>query len=223
VKHLLWLIAFLANAVCADDHGMRYGDRPIDFSLYISHHAFALNAAGTKTDTSVDRVGITYRERYGARLQLGLTGGYATLTQDNNPASSGRELNGYHAGFTFDLDLWQRERVNVYAGARWLYQKVDQDDGLQRVAIVTREPSYRIGASLALGDGVRAYAGLRYGRIDGEQRLSGTLKNTSAFETTDDAGGFAGLELQLEGNGYVGVATESGTDRNVAIYFGRHF
>jgi hypothetical protein len=223
VKRFLWLIALLTTGVCAEDRDRRYDDRPIDFSLYFSHHAFDLDTAGTKIDTSADRVGVTYRERYGARLQLGLLGGYTVLTQDNNPATSGRELNGYHAGFSLDLDLLQGERVDSFMSARWLYQKVDHDDGSQRVTIVTREPSFRIGAGLALGYGVRAYGGLRYTRIDGEQRLSGTLNDTSVFEATRKAGGFAGVELRLEGNGYVGVATESGTDRNVAIYFGRRF
>lgn len=216
-------MAFLAGSVAAEDRRDVYPARPLDFSLRFSHHHGSLDDNGVKIDNSVDRVSLVWRERFGERLQLGLAGGYAWLTQRNNAATAGRELNGYHAGFLFDLDLFRGRRVDAFLSGGWLYQNVSHDDGSEKVVIATREPSARLGAGLALDPNLRVYGGLRYGRIDGEQRRRGTVDETRTFTETRKTGGFAGLQLKLEGNGYVGLAIAAGSDRNVALYFGRRF
>jgi hypothetical protein len=65
---------------------------------------------------------------------------------------------------------------------------------------------------------------VRYGIIDGRQRVSGTVNETRPIEQTDRTGGMAGLELVLDTEGgYAGVVAESGPDRSVGVYFGRRF
>lgn len=219
------LLALLLPALgAAGDRGATpYSDRPLDFSLHFSQADLDLDYGGTHVDTSVDRVGIVWRERYGERLQLALLGGYSFLTQGNNAPTAGRELEGYHAGVSLDLDLAVLSRATVFLHAVWLYQNVDDETGGQRVNISWSEPSLRFGASGALPGGVRVYGGVRYGRIDGRQRLSGTLNETRNIEETDRDGGFLGLELALDGDGYVGAIAESGMDRRAGLYFGRRF
>ena len=216
------LLAFVSTAATAESDNF-YTDRPLDFSLSLGHHTLTLDYGGTNVDTSVDRIGVAWRERFGERLQLGLVGGYSFLTQTNNPPTAGLELDGYHAGFSFDLDLLTLRRASVSLRGAWLYQKMDHDDGMQQISISWREPSVRLDAAAAIGGGVRVYGGLRYGTIDGTQRLSGTLNETRAIKQTDRTGGFIGLELGLEDNGYVGVSAASGFDRSVSLYFGRLF
>lgn len=221
MKSALPFLFFVAMTTTA--HADIYTDRPLDFSLHFSHHELTLDYGTARVATQVDRIGVDWRERYGRNLQLGLVGGYSFLTQTDNPQTAGRELRGYHAGAVLDLDLLARERYGASLEARWLYQKVDTNDGAQSVDISWREPSVRLRAGVAVTDGVRAYAGIRYGAIDGQQRLSGAINETRTIQETKRTGGFAGLELSLEGNGYVGVAAASGPDRYVGIYFGREF
>lgn len=219
----LFLPCFFLSAAAAAADGYPYTDRPLDFSLIFSHHTLALDYAGTPVDTSVDRVGIAWRERFGERLQLGLLGGYAFLTQSNNPPVAGQELNGYHAGFSLDLDLFRRARAGVSLHGAWLYQKVDQGDATQQAVISWREPWVELLADVTAGAGLRLYGGVRYGAIDGTQRLSGTLNETRSITETDRTGGVVGVQLELEGNGYIGAATASGPDRRTEIFFGRRF
>jgi hypothetical protein len=223
MKRLVLLLAFFSIPVGADDRAHPYSDRPLDFALTLSTRSYDLDYGGSNVDTSVDRVTASWRERYGPYLQLGFLGGPAYLTQTNNAATSGRELNGYHVGLSLDIDLLRRERVDVFFSAAWLYQKLDHADGSQRVVITTHEPSARLGAGLLLAKPVRAYGGARYGSIRGEQRQSGTINETRTVRESQQAGGFAGLELLLDRDGYVGLYAESGIDRSVGIYFGRHF
>lgn len=217
------LLLALISTTAAAESGDFYADRPLDFTLSLSHHTLTLDYGGTRVDTGVDRIGLAWRERFSDRLQLGLIGGYSFLTQTNNPPTAGLELDGYHAGFLFDLDLLTFKHSSVSLHGAWLYQKMDHNDGTQQVSISWREPSVQLGAAASVGDGVRVYGGLRYGTIDGQQRLSGTLNETRAIQQTERAGGFAGLELELEEDGYVGVAAASGFDRRVSLYFGRLF
>lgn len=217
------LLAFVATMAAADN-GNPYTDRPLDFSLRFSHHTLVLDyGGGTNVDTAVDRIGIVWREAFGKRLQLGLIGGYSFLTQTDNPPTAGLELDGYHAGFLADVDLLALGNTRVSVHGAWLYQKMDSDVGAQRTSIAWREPSLRLAATSAIGGGVQVYGGLRYGTIDGQQRLSGTLNETRTVTQTDRTGGFVGVALDLEGNGYVGISAASGIDRHTTLYFGRHF
>jgi hypothetical protein len=217
------LFAFVATTAAADN-GNPYTDRPLDFSLRFSHHTLELDYGGGITvDTAVDRIGIVWREAFGERLHLGLTGGYSYLTQTDNPPTAGLELDGYHAGFLADVDLLAFGNTRVSVRGAWLYQKMDSNDGTQRVSIAWREPSLRLAATTAIGGGVQVYGGLRYGTIDGQQRLSGTLNETRTITESDRTGGFVGVALGLEGNGYVGISAASGIDRHAMLYFGRRF
>ena len=218
-----WLLALVTTAALADDPDVRIDNRPLDFSLQFSHDTGDLKINGATLDTSTGRIGIAWRERFSDRVQLGLTGGWASVTTRDDSLTAGRALNGYYAGFLLDVDLLKYDRFDSFANATWRYQQVDHDDGVQRVVIVTREPNFRIGAGLQLGGGVRAYAGVRYQSVGGEERLSGALNQTRAIDSDHEVGGFGGLELRVDPDGYVGINGEWGTDRSVGIYFGRHF
>lgn len=217
-----FLSLFLGATAAAADSGL-YAERPPDFSLSVSHHRLDLNYGGTSVDTTVDRIGVAWRERFGERLELGLAGGYSFLTQSNNPPLAGRELSGYHAGFLLDLDLLTYARGRLSLHGAWLYQKMDDDNGTQQIVISWREPSATLRASARISDALDVFGGIRYGVIDGTQRLEGTINETREISQTDRSGGFAGVQLNLEDNGYLGVTTATGIDRYTSIYFGRRF
>jgi len=218
--HLTWALFLLTTAAAADTS--LYTDRPLDFSLQLSHHTLDLDYGGTLVDTTVDRIGIVWRERFSDRLQLGLVGGSSYLTQSNNPPLAGRELSGYHAGLVLDFDLLTLKRGSLSLHGSWLYQKMD-DDGTQQAVISWREPSVGLRAAVAVGGGLSLYGGARYGYIDGTQRLTGPINETRKIEQKDRTGGFVGIALELEGNGYIGAMTATGIDRQTSLYFGRRF
>lgn len=224
MKRALLVLPLLALAapVSAQEWGAPYADRPLDFSLRFARHKLDLAGNGAR-DTTLDRVGIGWRERYGERVQLGLFLEYASLTQENAPVTAGRELTGYHAGVSLDADLARLGPAALFLRATLGYLRVDDDDADQSVVISWTQPALRLGARGPLGARLRGYGGIRYGVIDGEVRLSGAENETRAFEEDDRVGGFAGLELLLEREGYVGVAAETGPDRTVSVYFGRDF
>ena len=222
MKRLALIGALYAGSAIAAD-GSPFSDRPLDFSLRVVDTELALDYGGTNVDTTLQRISIGWRERYGERLQLGLVGGPSYLTQRNNAATAGLELNGYHAAVSLDIGLYASPGARVDFNATYLYQRVDHDNAGQKVVIDWREPSAQLSAGAGLGAGLWVYAGARYGRIDGEQRRSGVQNETRTIARNAPAGALIGLELRLEHDGYIGLTGVSGVDRGVALYFGRRY
>jgi hypothetical protein len=213
--------AFISGVAAADQP---FYDPPIDFQLRLSNHELTLDYAnGAKVDTRVKRAGFYWRERYSERVQLGLIGGYSTLTQTEHAATAGAEPEGNHAGLSLDIDLYRSTNVLVTLGVMYLHQNVRHKDAGQTVKLSWDEPSARVGATLRLSSGLWAYGAVRYGKIDGEERLQGTVNQTLAIERKAQGGGALGLEMELPDNGYVGVVVESGLDDTVGVYFGRRY
>lgn len=198
-------------------------DRPLDFALHLSQTKLSLEYPGAgEIDTKVQRIGISWRERYGERLQLGLIGGGAYLTQSNNAATAGIEPNGYHTGLSLDIELYRSARFRADFRTQYLYQRVDHESA-NKIVIAWNELTAQATAAALVGGGLWAELGTRYGGIDGEQRLSGTINETRPIERNARAGAIVGLRLDVERDGYVGIRGVTGMDRGVALYFGRRF
>ena len=81
----------------------------------------------------------------------------------------------------------------------------------------------QLGGILALARHWRLYGGGSYGKVDGEERASGSVNHTLSFERGAQSGGFLGLDLNVETDGYIGVELRSGLMRGGEIYFKRRF
>lgn len=77
-----------------------------------------------------------------------------------------------------------------------------------------------LGGSFGLG-ATRFYGGVSYGAVDGTQRTTGTIDATTRFEILGKAGGFLGVDLRVEQDGYIGVEGRTGLDEGWLLYF-RH-
>ncbi len=195
----------------------------LDFSLRFARTKIPLDYANRTHDTTSRWLGVSLREKAGKRITLGMYGGYAWLTQTNNPVTAGIELNGYHAGFSLHGILLAGQRASLYGALDYTYQKMDHKTDTQTIAIDWAQPQAQLGVMLALAQKWRLYGGGSYGKIDGEERASGSVNHTLAFERGAQSGGFLGLDLNVEPDGYVGIEARSGLTRSVDIYFKRRF
>ncbi len=195
----------------------------LDFSLRFARHKVPLDYANRVQDSTSRWLGVSLREKAGERVTLGMYGGYAFLTQTNNPVTAGKELDGYHAGFTLHGLLLEGQRVSLYGSLEYIYQKMDHMNDLQTVVIDWVQSQAQIGVMVNLVRPWRLYGGGTYGKIDGEERASGSVNHTLSFERGAKSGGFLGLDLNVETDGYVGVEYRSGLMRGGEIYFKRRF
>ncbi len=195
-----------------------------DFAVLLGQDRADFDFGPIESDTTVKWIGVIYRERFGPRLRLGLQGGYSYLTQTDNPLTAGKELTGYHAGLLIDVALLQTRNFNLYFAANYLYRRVDDDTGGQRVELTWHDMRTRLGLAVRLGDTVRLHTGALYGRLDGEERDLGIIDRTVDFERTARPGVFLGVDLNVDNRGgSIGIEACSGLTRGGEIYFQRLF
>ncbi len=204
-------------APSADDY------RPLDFSVYFNHHKTDLDHGGQRFATTVERIGIAWRESFGRDVKIGLFGGYAFVTQTDNPLTAGTELDGYHAGIALDAKLWQTGPLDFFFAGDFTYQHVDHDDTNQSVDLTWREPSARLGFDARVGPRVTLTAGALYGYIEGQERASGTISRTLDVERSARTGGFVGIAFHTDPSGSISITAQSGIKRGGALYFARRF
>lgn len=219
-----WLLFIPALAQAADYMTLDERDRPLDVALRFTSAEAPLDYSdGHAYDTTTKWIGFTLREQVIQRLALGMYGGYTYVTQTGNPLTAGIELDGYHAGFSLDGVLFESPRASLYYGLNYTYQKVDHKSDAQTIVIDWSEPRALLGASVRFTRLLRIYGGGGYGRIDGEERASGTVNHTTDFNRSSRAFGFLGLDLNVDPGGYVGIEAESGLTRRAEIYFKRTY
>lgn len=195
----------------------------LDFSLRFARHKIPLEYDNRVQDSTNRWLGISLREKAGQRVTLGMYGGYAYLTQTNNPVTAGKELDGYHAGFTVHGLLLEGQRASLYGSLEYVYQKMDHKNDTQTVVIDWAQSQAQIGVMVNLVRSWRLYGGGTYGKIDGEERASGLVNHTLPFERGAKSGAILGLDLNVETDGYIGIEARSGLVRSGEIYFKRRF
>jgi hypothetical protein len=219
---LIFILPALAEAagplVPTDNSGST-----LDFSLRFTRAEIPLEYAGRTQDSTNSWLGVSVREQVSPRVTLGMYGGYAWLSQTNNPVTAGIELDGYHAGFSLHAVLLPGQRASLYGALDYSYQRMDHEGDTQEVVINWTQSQAQLGVMLALSQKWRLYGGGSYGKIDGEERASGSVNHTLAFERGAQSGGFLGLDLNVETDGYIGVELRSGLMRGGEIYFKRRF
>lgn len=220
---LLWLMAWpwLANAagpLVPEDNS-----QGPDFSLRLARAKAPFDYGVQAIDTASRWLGVSLREQASEHITLGMYGGYAYVTQTNNPVTAGIELDGYHAGFSLHAVLVTGQYATLFYALNYTYQKVDHKRDAQTVVLDWSEAQAQLGAIVTLNRKWRLYGGGSYGYIDGEERISGAINRTTNFERPARAGGFLGLDLNVDANGYVGVEAKTGLTRGAEIYFKRRY
>jgi hypothetical protein len=195
----------------------------LDFSLRFTRAKMPLDYGDRAYDTTSRWIGLSLRETAGQRVTLGMYGGYAYVTQTGNPVTAGMELGGFHAGFSLHGVILENRRVSLFYALDYTYQKVDHTDDTQTVVIDWSQSQAHLGAIAALTQNFRFYGGGSYGRLDGEERASGTVNRTTAISRDARGGGFLGLDLNTDPDGYVGIEVRSGLTRGGEIYFKRRY
>jgi hypothetical protein len=196
----------------------------IDFGLHFSRERTTLDYAGGVTaQTAVERATLTWYEPVGARLELGMFGGYSLLTQDNRALTTGAEARGYHAGLGLRSTVFDSDALRVTFDLSYAYERVEfDDDPDQSLTLSWYTPQAQLGVAAPLGNAVlRAGATVR--AVDGQERARGTVDATTDFDNHTRTGAFAGVELKLRDGGYVGVSASGGDTHTVRFYFARRY
>ena len=219
----LWLMAWPWLVQAAGPLTPEDNSQGPDFSLRLARAKAPFDYGAQSFDTASRWLGVSLREPASEHITLGMYGGYAYVTQTNNPVTAGIELDGYHAGFSLHAVLVAGQYATLFYALNYTYQKVGHKRDAQTVVIDWSEAQAQLGAIVTLNRKWRLYGGGSYGYIDGEERISGATNRTTNFDRPARAGGFLGLDLNVDANGYVGVEAKTGLARGAEIYFKRRY
>ena len=122
-----------------------------DFSLRFARATMPLDYADRTQDTTSRWLGVSLRETAGKRVTLGMYGGYAWVTQRNNPVTAGIELEGYHAGLSLHGIFLSGQRASLYGALDYTYQRVDHKNDAQTVEIDWAQSQAQLGVMLDAG------------------------------------------------------------------------
>ena len=197
-------------------------DLPYEFALQGGRSDYTWKRSGADVDTEVEMMSLFVRRRLAGIVYGDLLLGYTALTQTGNAATSGLKPDGYHAGLSVDVDILTREHFSVFGSAGYIYYYTRDSSSSNRVELTWGEWRARLGGSIGYGI-VRLYGGGPYGSLDGTERQTGTVNQTVRFDSKSQGGGFIGLDLRLNNDGYIGVEGRSGLDDGWLIYFKHRF
>ncbi len=219
-----WLLLVWPTLVAmADPLTPEDTNNSLDFSLHFTNAEAPFDYGGQSYDTTSRRIGVSWREKTSEHVTLGMYGGYAYVTQMNNPATAGLQLDGYHVGFSLQGILLGGQRASLIYSVTYTYQKVDHKSDTQTVVIDWSESQAQLGTIIALTKKLRLYGGGSYGYIKGQERANGTITHTTDISRDARAGGFLGIDWNVDPDGYIGVEASAGLTRGGEIYFKRSY
>lgn len=203
-------------------HAAAYDDALIGLRLDWSQYDTTLTMGGINRDTRIDHVALVLNEPSWQRFYGGLRLGYVDVSQADNPALAGFDLNGNSLGLRLGAFLIQNDRVKVFVQGDFDYLYAEDEEDEQKAEFDWTETTLQIGASVKLGL-FRLSAGAYRYNLDGEQTLSGATDSTTRFGEEESTGATAGIEFQVDPTGYIGIHTESGARDGTRITFIREF
>jgi hypothetical protein len=199
------------------------GGSSLDVGVHFSQLRNDFEYRSGEIPTRVEQISLSWREAFSPRVLLGLHGGYSFATQNDNPLTSGLELDGYHAGLAINVDLTPPSTsVRLLADATFTYQQVRHESSSQTVEIDWHETRLGAWALFPLGASFQIVAAARYGWTDGQQRASGVVDSSNDFEQRQ-AGAVGGFNLNDGQRGSVGILGYKGLDQGWEAYFKRQF
>jgi len=191
--------------VARDETGLRGRDGPVEVDMRLS------------------RLGVTYAERFGEVVSLGLMGGWLSASQRGQDLTAGMRFTGNYAGVAARGAFAVAEPVRLGVHARFLYHWMDDAREGQRVQFDWAQLDLAATVQFRLRPALELYAGPVYSEVRLEQRARGAIDDTSEFEARRTTGVVGGILLEVEERGRVGLEVRRGTLDGVALSFQRQF
>jgi hypothetical protein len=196
----------------------------IDFALHAGEMRTTFNYDNDESvRTTLRWIELSWYEPVTPNIEIGLHGGYSYLTQSDRTLMAGIEPEGTHIGIGLRATIYGNPAIEVFSDVRYTYRRLKHDADDQRIVLAWHEPRIQLGIASRQMEPVGLYAGAAYTSFRGEERVEGTGAATADFERNRPFGGFAGVELMVGSDGYVGIEVRSDGARGARIYFGTHY
>ena len=208
--------------IAADSAVAATAPSALDFGLHLARMEVTLDDATQTVNTTVKRIGIVTFDSGRPSVQPGLAVGYAYVS-DDSPAGAGLERQGFYIAPALRGVLLATQRIMATITGSYLYQRTKDNNVDQAVTSEWLQAQLDLDLRYRLSGLFNLALGGHYGRIDVDEQLSGAVDRTLTRHTGPSLGYHAGLEIDLDEDGQVGISVHHALGDGVELYFQRQF
>jgi hypothetical protein len=199
-----------------------FEDTSVGVQLDWNRYDTTLRMNQTMRETRLTHVVLIVYEPFLHNVYGGLRLGYVDVSQADNPAVAGLRIDGNSLGVQLGVFLIRNEYMDITLQGDYDYLQANSEDDNQKVDFDWVETNIQFGATLKLGLFHLSGTAYRYS-IDGDQKLHSPINATTPFNQTERTGTSAGIAIQVDPTGYIGVHAERGAREGVRLLFTREF
>ena len=216
----LFLSGYFTPAV-AESRYAHFNNNPLDFSLSLMNYNQDFKVDTSEYPIHQSRISISLFDKTYPDIQLGLLIGNSYLSINDDMATAGLNLNGYHIGFAIRKSFGNNPHLGLYA--HYLYQEGRDKNYLHSATLTWHE--WLTEASIQLNLGSRWGITLAGGPtgLNVERRVSGDINETLRMDPIKAFEGRMEFEMMVPANGRISLALHRGAFSGATLNFGRIF
>ncbi len=195
--------------------------KPFDFSLLLSNSDVDLQTSSNQQRASLDRVSIEIFTLIEPQIQLGFAYGSSNLSLNNDPLSTGRSFNGYHAGLAIRSTVGRNPQIGFHAN--YTYQETKNETVRQKMTLNWHEWATGISGTITFGQQLALSVGWAYHDVNASRRATGNIYQTQNLKLASGSQGRLEVAWFDRRDGRVSLAIQRGSYQQVAFRFSRKF
>ena len=196
------------------------GERPFYFELDFEQQRIPQES---NSRLEANAFGFLYREFLSDHMALSLRLGRLTVEHEQNALAFGFDPSGYYVGLGFNSHTAEKNRLQAGFDLSYSYYDSREERDTETLDVSWTQGEAKLWASVRISTQFKLYGCVFALSLDGDQKLKGTTTSKQSLENMDDSGECAGLILETEDYGVVGIEGSGGARQGGLIYFGKRF
>ncbi len=197
--------------------------RGLGVGLYVDRQDTEITNEQGGLELRADRVGIRLAERVNRYLRLGLEGGIVAAEMTGRGVAGALQPSGNFLGVTADGAVFGGPGGGLDYRLDLSYQSTEDESGGERVELDWWASEVSLSLRWVVSSMVSLYAGSRLGDLDLDRRVRGAAASTSTFEALDRTTAFAGLTVEVDPGGFIGLTVWHGGGDGFTLAFSREY
>lgn len=195
----------------------------VEAELHVERDDYRLAGDGQVLETRASRIGIALFEAVRPNLALGFLGGVVSVNQTGQALTAGLRPGGEYLGLSLRTAAVAGRRWRLGIDARMLYQSVNDTTADQSVEFDWLETDAAAVFVFDATNSLSLYAGSGYTRLDVDQQARGAVNATVRFTGEERGSAIAGLDLEVDPDGFVTLFLRGGARDGFTLRFRRVF
>lgn len=195
----------------------------LSFGLHLTRLDTSLRNGQQDITTTVKQIGIASIDLSQENLQPGLAIGYAYISDSDQPVTAGMVLQGFFIAPSLRGVLFDNRLLSGTLTATYLYQWVKDSNADRSVRMEWQQPQLDLDVKCHISRQINLLVGAQYGRADVDETVTGNVEQTLTLKTGPTLGYRAGVEVEVGGEGQIGIYLYRAISDGVELYFQRQF